>query len=97
MTDRNPIPAGAVLVAVDIAKLRNEVLIEIPAQKRRRSLSVLNNRAEHDRFIETLMAYGAPIICAFEATGNYHTSAAPTKAATRKLLDKLEPSTHGPH
>jgi transposase len=72
MTDRNPIPAGAVLVAVDIAKLRNEVLIEIPAQKRRRSLSVLNNRAEHDRFIETLKAYGAPIICAFEATGNYH-------------------------
>jgi hypothetical protein len=37
MTDRNPIPAGAVLVALDIAKLRNEVLIEIPAQKRRES------------------------------------------------------------
>jgi transposase len=72
MTDRNPIPACAVLVAIDNAKLRNEVLIEIPAQKRRRSLSVLNSRAKHDRFIETLMAYGAPIMCAFEATGNYH-------------------------
>lgn len=72
MTNRDPIPAGAVLVAIDIAKLRNEVLIEVPAQKRRRSVSVLNNRAEHDRFIATLMAYGAPIICAFEATGNYH-------------------------
>lgn len=72
MTNRDPISADAVLVAIDIAKLRNEVLIEIPAQTRRRSLSVLNNRAEHDRFIETLMAYGAPIVCAFEATGNYH-------------------------
>lgn len=72
MTISNSIPADAVLVAIDIAKVRNEVLIEAPGDKRRRRLQVLNNRAEHDRLIEVLRAYGRPVICAFEATGNYH-------------------------
>ena len=72
MTIANSIPTDAVLVAVDIAKVRNEVLIETPGDKRRRRLQVLNNRAEHDRLIEALLAYGRPVICAFEATGNYH-------------------------
>jgi transposase len=72
MTNRQPIPTDALLVAIDIAKVRNEVLIEAPNHKRRRRLSVLNTRAEHDRLIETLRAYGKPVICAFEATGNYH-------------------------
>jgi transposase len=72
MTNRQPIPSDALLVALDIAKVRNEVLIEASNHKRRRRLSVLNTRAEHDRLIETLRAYGKPVICAFEATGNYH-------------------------
>jgi transposase len=72
MTNRQPIPTDALLVAIDIAKVRNEVLIEAPNHKRRRRLSILNTRAEHDRSIETLRAYGKPVICAFEATGNYH-------------------------
>ena len=62
----------AVLVAIDIAKARNEVLIEAPGHARRRRLSVLNTRAEHDRLIAMLQAYGRPVVCAFEATGNYH-------------------------
>lgn len=57
--------------SIDIAKVRNEVLIEDPSHKRRRQLQVLNSRAEHDRLIEILQAYGRPVICAFEATGNY--------------------------
>jgi transposase len=72
MTNRDPIPPAAVLVALDIAKLRNEVLIEMPGQQRRRRLSVLNNRTEHDRLIGILKAFDAPVVCAFEATGNYH-------------------------
>ncbi|WQP09145.1 IS110 family transposase (plasmid) [Sinorhizobium meliloti] len=72
MTIANSIPADAVLVAIDIAKVRNEVLIEAPGHKRRRRLQVLNNRAEHDRLIEILQAYGRPVVCGFEATGNYH-------------------------
>ena len=72
MTNSNSILADAVLVAIDIAKVRNEVLIEAPTHKRRRRLSVLNSRVEHDQLIDVLQAYGKPVICAFEATGNYH-------------------------
>jgi transposase len=72
MTISNSIPTDAVLVAIDIAKVRNEVLIEAPGHKRRRRLQVLNNRAEHDRLIAVLQAYSRPVVCGFEATGNYH-------------------------
>jgi hypothetical protein len=72
MTKLNPTPDGVVLVGIDIAKIRNEVLIEVADNARRRRLSVLNIRAEHDRFIALLKAYGKPVICAFEVTGSYH-------------------------
>lgn len=72
MTSPNVILADAVLVAIDIAKVCNEVLIEAPSHKRRRRLPVLNTRAEHDRLIEILQTYGRPVVCGFEATGNYH-------------------------
>lgn len=65
-------PDDVVLVAVDIAKARNEVLIETPGQKRRRRMTVLNTRAEHDRLIVLLKGFGRPVACAMEATGNYH-------------------------
>lgn len=41
MTSQNSISADAVLVAIDVAKVRNEMLIEAPGHKRRRRLSVL--------------------------------------------------------
>ena len=72
MTDQQPIPDNAVLVAIDIAKTRNEVLIEAAPHRRRRRLTVRNTRADHDRLIELLEAYGRPVVCGFEATGNYH-------------------------
>ena len=72
MTNMQPIPNDAVLVAIDVAKARNEVLIEAANHRRRRRLTVLNNRIEHDRFVGTLAGYNRPVICAFEATGNYH-------------------------
>ena len=72
MTKMQPTPSDAVLVAIDVAKARNEILIEIPGCQRRRRLTVLNNRVEHDRLITTLAAYDRRVVCAFEATGNYH-------------------------
>jgi hypothetical protein len=63
MTNRDPILPDAV---IDIAKAR------IEASHHRRRRSVLDTRAEHNRLIEALKAYGRPVICAFEATGNYH-------------------------
>ena len=65
-------PPQAALVAIDIAKNRHEVLIDPGAGMRRRRLSVLNNRAEHDRLVATLRDLGRPVIVGFEPTGNYH-------------------------
>lgn len=72
MTDHHSIPSPCVLVAIDVAKTRNEVLIEIPGKARRRRLSVLNTRAEHDHLVALLIDLGQPITCGLEATGNYH-------------------------
>ncbi len=72
MTNREPTPPEAILVAIDVSKLRNDVLIEAPGMRRRRRLTVLNTRSEHDRFIDLLRKTGQPVIAGFEATGNYH-------------------------
>lgn len=72
MTLKDPTPPESVLVAIDISKQRNDVLIEVPGNRRRRRLVVLNTRAEHDRFIETIQSLGRQVIAGFEATGNYH-------------------------
>jgi transposase len=72
MTRREPTPKNVVLVAIDIAKTRHEILIETSAGGRRRRITLLNTRSEHDRLVEILAGYGAPIIIGFEATGDYH-------------------------
>ena len=72
MTKHQSTPDDAILVAIDIAKARNEVLIQIPGRARRRRLTVLNTRPEHDRLIALLSEFGWPVVCGFEATGNYH-------------------------
>ncbi len=72
MINREPTPPDAILVAIDVSKLRNDVLIEASGKLRRRRLTVLNTRSEHDRFIDLLREIGRPVIAAFEAMGNYH-------------------------
>ena len=72
MTSQKPTPSNAALVAIDIAKYRNEVLIHSPGRARRRRLTVLNTRDDHDRLIETLSELGGPVLVGLEATGNYH-------------------------
>jgi transposase len=72
MTNINPTPTDAVLVAIDISKLRNDVLIEMPGIARRRRLVILNKQTEHDHLIDHLLGLGRPVIVGFEATGNYH-------------------------
>jgi len=72
MTIRESMPTPGILVAIDVSKTRNDVLIEAPGAARRRRLVVPNTRAEHDHFIGLLKGLGAPVTAAFEATGNYH-------------------------
>ena len=72
MTKPYPIADDVVLVAIDVAKARNEVLIHIPGHARRRRLTVLNTGSEHDHLVTLLAELGRPVACGFEATGNYH-------------------------
>jgi transposase len=72
MTRQELNPPDAVLVAIDVSKLRNDVLIEVPGKTRRRRLVVPNTKLEHDRFVDLLRGLGKPVIAGFEATGNYH-------------------------
>jgi transposase len=72
MTTHKPTPAEVALVAIDIAKTRHEVLIEVPGQRRRRRLTVLNTRVDHDRLVAALNDLGYAVVIGFEATGNYH-------------------------
>lgn len=72
MTKRSSTPAGAVLVAIDMAKNRQEVLIERPEGGRRRRMTVLATKADYDGLAEQLAAIGRPVVVGFEATGNYH-------------------------
>ena len=72
MTRYHPTPSDTALVAIDVAKRRNEVLIELPGRGRRRRLTVLNTREAHDLFIQTLSGLGHPIVAGFEATGNHY-------------------------
>ena len=72
MTKRFSTPTGAVLVAIDMSKHRQEVLIERPEGGRRRRMTVLATKPDYDRLAAELSAIGRPIIVGFEATGNYH-------------------------
>lgn len=72
MTRMHSTPAGAVLVAIDMSKHRQEVLIERPEGGRRRRLTVMATKADYDGLAEQLAAIGRPIVVGFEATGDYH-------------------------
>ena len=72
MTNASIAQAETVLVAIDFAKSRHEVLISIPGKTRRRRLTVLNRLDDFNRLITVLADYGCPVRVAFEATGNYH-------------------------
>jgi transposase len=72
MTEITIAQDAPVLVAIDIAKARHEVLIAVPVKKRRRRLTVLNQLDDFNRLVTALKEYGRPVRVAFEATGNYH-------------------------
>ena len=71
MTDSHTTPEAAILVAVDIAKDHNEVLIELRHNYRRR-FRVADTLEEYERLVAYLRQFDAPALVGFEATGNYH-------------------------
>src|SRR5436190_24094688 len=71
MTRRKSPPPEAALVAIDVAKRRNEVLIKAVRRGHRRRMTILNTRADHDKLIASLQAMQKPIVVGLEPTGNY--------------------------
>lgn len=71
MTSNPSITAPVVRVAIDVAKLTHQVLIELP-NGRRRTMRVANSKSEIDEFVEALRALGHRCEIAFEPTGDYH-------------------------
>jgi len=60
-----------VLVAIDIAKASNDVLIQWP-DGRKRKFKVANRLQDYKDFVSYLKSLGIPCLIGFEATGNYH-------------------------
>ena len=71
MTSKSCTTSPVVWVAIDVAKLTHQVLLELPSGKRR-ALRVANTKTELDRFVATLRAFDLPCEIAFEPTGDYH-------------------------
>jgi transposase len=71
MTPTSSTTSPAVRVAIDVAKLGHQVLMELP-DGRRRARRVANTKTEIDRFVAELRALNHPCEVAFEPTGDYH-------------------------
>jgi transposase len=75
MTKTEDISAKRILVAIDISKLRNDILIQ-QTNGRRRRMQITNERVDHDRLVDQLQKMTGDVHACFEATGNYHRSIA---------------------
>lgn len=71
MTDQSHSTAGTNLVAIDIAKEWNVVLVQ-EASGQKRSFKVANNAADHDQLLLYLSSLSGRTRVAFEPTGDFH-------------------------
>jgi transposase len=71
MTSKLSTTSPVVWVAIDIAKLTHQALLELPSGKRR-SLRLPNTRMEIEKFVALLRSLEQPCEVAFEPTGDYH-------------------------
>ena len=71
MTPTSSTTSPAARVAIDIAKLTHQVLLELPSG-RRRALRLANTKTEIERFVAELRALPCRCEIAFEPTGDYH-------------------------
>lgn len=71
MTAQQKYRSGCVLVAIDVAKAWNVVLVEEPSGKQHK-FRVANKCEDHDRLVMFLKNQTSPCRVALEPTGNYH-------------------------
>ena len=71
MTQSSFTTSPTMWVAIDIAKLHNQVLVEFP-NGRRRHFRMANTLGDFTKLAAFLASSGHPCRIAFEATGDYH-------------------------
>lgn len=71
MIDHLHCTAAANLVAIDVAKDWNVVLVQ-ESSGNRRTFKFANRKADHDRLVAFLKGLSGPVIAALEPTGDYH-------------------------
>ena len=71
MTSKPSTTFTGVRVAIDVAKLTHQVLLELPSGQRR-ALRIANTKTEIDHLVTTLRGFDSPCEIAFEPTGDYH-------------------------
>lgn len=62
---------STVLVAIDVAKARDDVLIQLPGGGKKK-FKIANKLEDYQEFVSYLKSLKAPCLIGFEATGNYH-------------------------
>lgn len=72
MTHSESTTRESVLVAIDIAKARNHVLIDPPGGLPRKRFRMANAARDFRDFAAYLKGFALPVRVGFEATGNYH-------------------------
>jgi transposase len=71
MTSKPSTTFTGVRVAIDVAKLTHQVLLELPSRQRR-AMRIANTKTEIDHLVTTLRGFDLPCEIAFEPTGDYH-------------------------
>jgi len=79
-TFRSTLVPPAVLVAIDVAKDRSQVLVEYPNGSHK-SLTIRHTHEDVGQLMRALKRFKSPIRAAFEATGDYHRPLAAMLAA----------------
>jgi Transposase len=91
MTSRSSTTPPAVRIAIDVAKLTHQVLIELPDGKRR-AIRVANTKADLEQLVAMVRALDQPCDVAFEPTGDYHRPFDPKPADRYSGKVKIERS-----
>ena len=71
MMESSATTPNCTFVAIDVAKLVHEALVEPPTGRRQR-WRIRNCQPDYEAFRDRLRALETPVLSGFEATGNYH-------------------------
>src|SRR5947209_11550229 len=96
MTDPHSTASPRILVAIDVAKAKHDVLVEL-SDGRRRKMVVRNRRDDFQRLVAYLMSLDGTCEIALEPTADYHRALAYFLALTGCSYDWSQASRSPEH